>query len=174
MPLFTDPEPLSAEHDLDVFDCGVDSLNTWLQRYARAAAGAGSAKTFVTTDSAQGERVVGYHALTVASVEHAHAVDRATKGMPKHPIPCVLLAQLAVDRSVQGQGLGAWLLRDATIRTLAAAEEVGIRAVLVHAIDESAVGFYRRHGFEPSPTDPHNLQLLIEDIRRSAESADYG
>lgn len=174
MPRFSDPAPLGAEHALDDFDCGVESLNTWLRRHARAAAGAGSARTFVTTDSDQGERVVGYHALTVASVEHADARERVTKGMPKHPVPCVLLARLAVDRAVQGQGVGAWLLRDAMIRSLAAAEEVGIRAMLVHAIDDDAAAFYRRHGFEPSPTDPHNLQLLIKDIRRSAESADHG
>lgn len=174
MPRFADPRPLGPAHELDRFDCGVESLDSWLVLHARGAAGAGSARTFVMTDSEQEGRVVGYHALTVASVEHADAGARVTKGMARHPIPCVLLARLAVDRSVQGQGLGAWLLRDAMVRAVAAAEEIGIRAMLVHSIDEDAAAFYRRHGFEPSPTDPHNLQLLIKDIRRSAESADYG
>jgi GNAT superfamily N-acetyltransferase len=146
-------------------------LNIWLERHARAADGAGSARTFVTTDAEQGHRVVGYHALTVASVERADAAQRVRKGMPRHPIPCVLLARLAVHQSVQGQGLGAWLLRDAMSRAVAAAEEIGIRALLVHALGGEAAGFYVRHGFEPSPTDPHNLHMMIKDIRRSAETA---
>ncbi len=171
MPRFSDPEPLSATHVVAGFDCGVESLNTWLQHHARAADGAGSARTFVTADAKQDERVIGYHALTAASVEHADATARAGKGMPRHPIPCVLLARLAVDKSVQGHGLGAWLLRDAMSRAVAAAEEVGIRALLVHALGDEAASFYIRHGFEPSPTDPHNLQMLIKDIRRSAEAA---
>jgi GNAT superfamily N-acetyltransferase len=87
--------------------------------------------------------------------------------MPRHPIPAVLLARLAVDRSVQGRGLGAFLLRDALARTLAAAAELGIRAMLVHVLDESARDFYLHHGFEPSPTDPMNLQLLVKDIEAS-------
>lgn len=171
MARFSDPEPLRADHELTPFDCGVESLDTWLKQHARAADGAGSARTFVTTDAEQTGRVVGYHALTVASVEHAAATARVVKGMPRHPIPCVLLARLAVDRTVQGQGLGAWLLRDAMTRAVAAAEELGIRALLVHALDDDAAAFYRRHGFESSPTDSHNLQMLIKDIRRSAETA---
>ena len=87
--------------------------------------------------------------------------------MPRHPIPVVLLTRLAVDRSAQGHGLGAWLLRDAMLRTLAAATELGIRAMLVHALDDNARNFYFRHGFEPSPTDRHNLQMLIKHIRAS-------
>jgi GNAT superfamily N-acetyltransferase len=87
--------------------------------------------------------------------------------MPRHPIPAVLLARLAVDRSVQGRGLGAFLLRDAMAHTLAAAAELGIRVMLVHALDEAARDFYLHHGFEPSPTDPMNLQLLVKDIEAS-------
>jgi GNAT superfamily N-acetyltransferase len=171
VPRFSDPDALSAGHVLAGFDCGVESLNIWLQHHAAAAAGADSARTFVTTDVEQDQRVVGYHALTVASVEHADAAQRVGKGMPRHPIPCVLLARLAVDQSVQGQGVGAWLLRDAMSRSVAAAEEIGIRALLVHALGDEAAAFYIRYGFDRSPTDPHNLQMLIKDIRRSAESA---
>ena len=117
------------------------------------------------TEDAEQERVVGYHALSAATVTHAEATERAAKGMPRHPIPAGLLARLAIDRSVQGQGIGAWLLRDAMLRTLSAAEEAGIRVMLVHAIDESAAAFYERFGFERSPTDRLNLQMLIKDIR---------
>jgi predicted N-acetyltransferase YhbS len=92
--------------------------------------------------------------------------------MPRHPIPAVLLARLAVDRSVSGGGLGAWLLRDAMLRTLSAADELGMRVMLVHAIDDHARAFYQRFGFEPSPTDPLNLQLLDKDLRASIAAAD--
>lgn len=171
MARFSDPAGLESRHVLAGFDCGVESLNTWLVNHARAAGGAGSARTFVTTDEQQDGRVVGYHALTVASVEHEDATPRVAKGMPRHPIPSVLLARLAVDVSVRGRGLGAWLLRDAMSRAVAVAEELGIRALLVHALGDDAASFYQRHGFEPSPTDSHNLQLMIKDIRRSAEEA---
>jgi GNAT superfamily N-acetyltransferase len=168
VPRFGDPEPLGADHVLGGFDCGVESLSAWLPKHARAAAAAGSARTYAIEDGEQG-RVVGYHALCAASVSRREASPRAGKGMPRHPIPAVLLARLAVDRSVQGRGLGAFLLRDAMARTLAAAAELGIRVMLVHALDESARDFYLHHGFESSRTDPMNLQLLIKDIEASLD-----
>lgn len=161
---FGDVEALTEGHDTTRFDCGVPSLSEWLPRHARQAARVGSARTYVISD-AERDRVIGYHALTVASVTHRDATPRATRGMPRHPIPAVLLARLAVDESVQGRGVGAWLLRDAMLRTIAAADELGIRVLLVHAIDGSARAFYERHGFEASPTDALNLQLLIKDVR---------
>ena len=169
---FSDPVALTAEHGTAGFDCGVASLNTWLIRHAVQAAAVGSARTFVVTDAEQSGRVVGYHALTAASVEDERATARAKKGMPRHPIPAVLLARLAVDSSVAGRGLGASLLRDAMLRTLTAADELGIRVLLVHAIDDTARAFYEHFGFEASPTDPLNLQLLIKDLRASIEAAD--
>jgi GNAT superfamily N-acetyltransferase len=169
VPRFSDPEPLGPDHSLDGFDCGVGSLDNWLLEHARSAAGAGSARAYVIEDAEQG-RVVAYHALSAASVSRRQATARAARGMPRHPIPAVLLARLAVDRTVQGRGLGAFLLRDAMARALAAAAELGIRLLLVHALDESARDFYLRHGFEPSPTDPRNLQLLIKDIEASIKT----
>jgi GNAT superfamily N-acetyltransferase len=133
-------------------------------KHARAAAGAGSARTYVVLDTEQ-DRVVGYHALTVASIEHSEATKRAQGGMPKHPIPAMLLARLAVDRTVQGKGIGAFLLKDAMNRALSVAEQAGMRLMLVHAINDEAKAFYENFGFEASPTDSRNLQLLIKDIR---------
>ena len=159
MSRFRDPEPLDARHDIRGFDCGVESLNRWLEKHAAQAAAVGSARTFVV------------HELTAASVTHDGATTRAAKGMPRHPIPAALLARLAVDTTVQGRGVGAWLLRDAMLRTLNAAESMGIRVLLVHAIDEKARAFYERHGFEQSPTDPLNLQMLIKDIGAAVEDA---
>jgi GNAT superfamily N-acetyltransferase len=165
---FRDPEPLDADHDIDDFDCGVESLNVWLKKHAAAAAAAGSARTYVMHDEEQA-RVIGFHALAAASINHAEATRRAARGMPRHPIPGVLLARLAVDTTVQGRGVGAWLLRDAMLRSLAAGESVGIRVLLVHAIDDAARAFHEHHGFEPSPTDPLNLQMLIKDIRAAVD-----
>jgi GNAT superfamily N-acetyltransferase len=117
--------------------------------------------------------VVGYHALTAAGIEREAATARVIKGMPQYPIPVVLLARLAVDRSVASRGLGSWLLRDAMLRTLTASEAIGVRALLVHAIDEGARGFLR-HGLEPSPTDSMQLMILIKDIARAFETARGG
>lgn len=170
MPRFSDPEPLGPGHALGGFDCGVGSLNQWLERHAQSATGVGSARTYVVTDNDQG-RVVGYHALTVASIDHRDATARAAEGMPRHQIPAVLLARLAVDDSVKRRGIGAYLLRDAMVRALAVSEETGIRVLLVHALDETAREFYLHFGFEPSPTDPMNLQMLIRDMRASLNAA---
>lgn len=170
MPRFSDPELLGSEHVLAGFRSGEGSLDTWLRDRARGAAGAGSARTYVVVDAEQG-RVVGYHALTVASVEHAEATPRARKGMPRHPIPVVLLARLAVDQTVQGCGIGSFLLRDAMTRTVAAAGRFGIRALLVHALHEPARAFYLHHGLEPSPTDELHLMILVKDIRAAIETA---
>lgn len=170
MPRFGDPEPLAADHDVESFDCGTESLNLWLKRSARQAAAAGSARTFVVHDDEQ-HRVVGYHALAAASLSHEDARPRTARGMPRHPIPAVLLARLAVDDAVQGRGIGAWLLRDAVLRALSAADAMGIRVLVVHAIDDTARSFYERHGFEPSPGDPLRLQLLIKDLRAAVAKA---
>lgn len=170
MPRFTGPDPLDTEHDLDGFDCGVESLNIWLTKHARQAGASGSASTFVVED-AEPQRVVGYHALAASSISLQEASARAARGMPRHRIPAALLARLAVDITVCGRGLGAWLLRDAMLRTLSAAESMGIRVLMVHAIDEQARSFYEHHGFEPSQTDPLNLQMLTKDIRAAVDGA---
>jgi GNAT superfamily N-acetyltransferase len=169
VPRFLDPQPLDNEQ-INGFDCGVGSLDIWLVKHARAALGAGSARTYVVVDSEQ-ERVVGYHALSVASIEHDEATERARKGMPRHQVPAVLLARLAVDKSTQGEGLGAFLLRDAMTRAVSVAEQAGIRILLVHALNDDARTFYEHFGFEPSPSDPMNLQIIIKDIRAALDSA---
>lgn len=166
MPRFSDPVPLNPGHDLSGFDCEVESLSRWLVQHATTALRAGSARTYVLADAEQ-ERVVGYHSLCAAGIDRREASARVRAGMPRHPVPAVLLARLAVDITVQGRGLGAFLLRDAMIRSVAAAEQVGIRLLLAHAIDARARSFYLAHGFEPSPIDPLSMQILIKDIRRS-------
>jgi GNAT superfamily N-acetyltransferase len=167
---FRDAERLASEHVLAGFDCGRESLNVWLEKHATQASASGSARTYVIVDTEQ-ERVVGYHALTAAGLEHSEALPRVVRGMPRYPIPLVLLARLAVDLTVVRRGVGAWLLRDAMLRTVAASRTIGVRALLVHAIDNDARGFYRRHGFESSSTDPLHLMMLIKDIAEAVGAA---
>jgi GNAT superfamily N-acetyltransferase len=164
------PRPLERRDARGDFACGVPSLDTWLTDHALGAGAMGSARTYVVVDEEQ-ERVVGYYALTVASIESDLATARAAKGMPRHPIPAVLLARLAVDEGVHGRGIGAMLLEDAMRRTLLVADETGIRLLLVHAVNEEAKGFYEHYGFESSPSDPMNLQLLVKDIKATIDTA---
>lgn len=156
-------EKLSAAHDLAGFDCGEEALNRYLQRHALHAQGANSAQTYV---ACQRPLVLGYYSLAVGSIGHAEAPGRVKKAMPRHPIPVLILARLAVHRDAQGQGLGKGLLKDALLRTSQAADIAGIRALLVHGKDERACAFYARYDFEPSPSDPYHLFLLVKDLRR--------
>lgn len=158
------PTPLSADHDVDVFDCGVAALDEWLKRRARRNEAEGAPRTLV---ACSGRRVGGYHSLAAGSVFHAVATARARRNMPD-PVPVILLGRLAVDRHWQGRGLGAGLLRDALLRALAAGETVGVRAVAVHAISAEAHAFYERHGFRASPIEPMTLIVTTEEIRRMA------
>jgi GNAT superfamily N-acetyltransferase len=164
------PRPLKRGDARGDFRCGVASLDSWLTEHSSAADAVGSARTYVVVDEEE-QRVVGYYALTVASLERDEATGRASRAMPRHPIPAMLLARLAVDESAQGEGVGAMLLADAMGRTLLVAEETGIRLLLVHAIYTEAKSFYLHYGFETSPSDPLNLQLLIKDIRATIETS---
>lgn len=163
---YTYPEPLRGKHDCGDFCCGDEDLDVWLHRYARHAEDAGSARTFVTTSAG---RVVGYYALTVGQVGAAEATYRLLKGQPRgRPVPVLILARLAVDSGHQDQGVGRSLLQDAFLRCMAAAENVGARAIIAHAREE-ANSFYDRFGFEASPADPLQRILLMKDARAFIE-----
>jgi GNAT superfamily N-acetyltransferase len=157
-------EKLTQSHQLADFQCGSDQLDTWLKRFAWTNQRAETSKTYVA--HRQG-RVVGYHALAAGSVLKHEAPERITHGIANHPVGLILLARLAVDRREQGHGLGKSLLRDALGRIAQAADVVGVRAVLVHAIDDGARRFYLHHGFQPCPVDPYQLMLLMKDLRAS-------
>jgi GNAT superfamily N-acetyltransferase len=157
------PESLGPAHRLEACDCGKPALNDWLLRHARQAQGSGSAKTFVVAD---GDRIAGYFSLTVGQVDTLEVPERIRKGMGQYPIPVVILARLAVDRSYQGQGIGIGMLQDAIRRTLVIAEQAGIRALLTHPIDEQAAQFYGRFGLIPSPLREQQRLLLLKDARR--------
>jgi predicted N-acetyltransferase YhbS len=163
-PPLNSPVLLEARHDLTSFDCDVAALNNYLKKFALANQRNQSARTYVAT---RGECVVGYYTLAAASAYREETPARIAKGLAAHPVPVILLARLAVDRSEKGQGLGKGLLKDALLRAAAAADIIGCRAVMVHAKDEGAKAFYERFEFEPSPSDPFHLFLLMKDIKAS-------
>lgn len=160
---FSAIEKLDATHEVDGFDSGKEPLDLFLKRHALVNQKAGSASTYVVCC---GERqVVGYYSLAVGAVEHEGAPKRVRKGLARHPVPVMLLARLAIDRTTQGKGLGKALLKDALTRTVQAADIAGIRALLVHAKDDEARAWYMQFDFEPSPTDDYHLFLLMKDLR---------
>lgn len=169
MGAFEPPRKLTAQDDTGAFDCGQYDLNDWFRRYALVNQRSGMATVFVTTSREAGS-VLGYFAIATGGVDRASAPPRVTKGLPKHPVPVILLTRLAVDLSAQGRRLGRSLLIDAMRRVDAAADEVGVRALLIHAKDEEAWAFYMRQAeFEPSPTDPLHLFLLMKDLRKALQ-----
>ncbi len=156
-------QKLDRSHIIECFDCGYDDLNRYISRFALNNQLAGSAQTYVGQAD---EKVVGYYSLAVGAVAHSQAPTRMVKGLARHPVPVMLLARLAVDNEVKGIGLGSALLHDALARTLQAADIAGIRAIVVHAKDNEARRFYEHFDFDPSPTDPYHLYLLIKDLRK--------
>lgn len=159
-------EPLAEHHVCESFDCGKhESLAVWLKRYALESQKAKSARTFIVHRE---NAVVGYYSLCAASISRDEASKRAAKGQPARPIPAILLARLAIDKSEQGKGLGKALLKDALLRSLNAANEIGARVILVHAIDEEAKNFYKKFGFETSPVNDLHLMLLMKDLEKSS------
>jgi len=153
---------LLATDRTEGFDCGQPALNQYLQRFAWANQQSHSAQTYVACTSGS---VAGFYSLAVGSVAPHAAAPRVAKGIPQHPVPVMLLARLAVDQSHQRIGLGRALLKDALLRTARAADIAGIRALLVHAKDEAARNWYLQWEFEPSPTDPFHLYLLMKDLK---------
>jgi len=159
---YSTPRPITSDDDLADFDSGEPSLDEWLRKRSITNQATGASRCFLTCS---GGRAVGYYALATGSVQRREASTRVSQGMPE-PIPVVLLGRLAVDRKEQGRRLGSHLLRDAIARSVAAAEIVGIRALLVHALHDRAREFYLHHDFDPSPTDPLHLMLLMKDARK--------
>lgn len=160
----TAPAPLAAHHDTTAFACGVDSLDHWLKHRALKNQATGASRCFVVCDD---KRVVAYYALASSAVAVETATGRLRRNMPD-PIPVVVLGRLAIDQSLHNTGLGRALVRDACLRVMAAADVIGIRGMLVHALSEPARAFYEHVGFEPSPLDPMTLMATLADIREGA------
>ncbi len=157
----TAPQPLTDAHEVTDFNSGVASLDDWLKRRARANQASGASRTFVLCE---GQKVIGYYALASGGVTIGAAPGRFRRNMPD-PIPVVILARLAIDRAHQGKKLGRALFRDAALRVAQAADAIGIRGIVVHAISEDAKAFYIALGFDPSPLDPMTLMITLADLR---------
>lgn len=160
----TAPEPLAAHHDVTSFQSGEEALDTWLKRRALKNQVSGASRTFVVCEGAQ---VLGYYALASGAVSVDAAPGRFKRNMPD-PIPVVILGRLAVDQSLHGKGLGRALVQDAARRVLHAADTIGIRGMLVHALSEGAKNFYERVGFDPSPLNPMVLMVTLADLQAAS------
>ena len=155
-------------HDVSTFDCGEAALNRWLRHSAGQSQRRDAARTFVVV--AEHGRVIGYYTTVVGELDHEQASPAVRRGMSRHfPIPIAVVARLAVDLGFHGRGIGARLLQDALTRVMAAAEQVAIRAVVVHAISDWAAAFYVRFGFRPLANEPRTLMITLDELRRSRE-----
>jgi GNAT superfamily N-acetyltransferase len=155
------PRPLQSSDPVAGFDCGVEELNRYLQRFAWMNQQANAAVTYVAMQ--QGV-IAGFYTIVAASAEHGQAPERLKKGLARHPIPVLLLARLAVDVRFRGAGLGSQLLRDAALLTVRISKVAGIRALVVDAKDNRARRFYEKFNFEPFPTNPLRLFVLTKDL----------
>jgi GNAT superfamily N-acetyltransferase len=168
MGVISAPEPLGPDHAIQHFDCARPSLNDWLKKKAiKAQKIGGSARTYVVC--APVPRVIGYYALAAGSVNREDAPRKLKRNMPE-AIPVVLIGRIAVDLEFKGQGVGSGLLKDARQRIVRAAKEIGVKAILVHALDEQARDFYLRHGFYESPTSDLTLMVTIEEVQKVIEA----
>lgn len=162
-------EPLAPTHSLSGFDCGSPAQSAWLARHARQAHNSGLSRVYVTCDQSDSAgRVAGYYAIAAGSVALADAPRRLRQGSGRYHQPVVILTRLGVDTKSQGAGLGRALVVDTLRRIAAASEIMGVRAVLIHCESDAARAFYLKlASFEPGPTDPMHLFLLMKDLRRA-------
>ena len=154
------PEPLTEKHDLSEFDCGYNVLNEWLQKRAMKNEASGASRTFVITTK---KKVIGYYALASGSVERMEAPGSISRNMP-NPIPVIILARLAIDKKYQSQRLGSSLLKDAIQRAVFVSKDIGVRALLVHTLNDEAKSFYQRYGFIESPIDNSVLYVSCKHL----------
>jgi GNAT superfamily N-acetyltransferase len=157
----TAPEPINETHEIELFDSGVVALDNWLKRRARGNHASGASRTYVVCEQ---RRVVAYYALAAGGVDIDTAPGRVRRNMPD-PVPVSVLGRLAIERTYQKRGLGRALMQDASKRVLQAADLIGIRGIVVHAISEDAKAFYLALGFDVSPLQPMTLMATLADLK---------
>jgi predicted N-acetyltransferase YhbS len=160
------PVPLTATHLVTDFDCGVDSLNEWLDKRAWKNQVLGASRTFVVSND---EIVIGYYCLSSAAINRIELPKAKQRNMPD-PIPAVLIGRLAVDLRYQGQKIGVSLLQDALCRIITASQSIGVAYILVHALDDGAKRFYQAKGFVAIPERPLTLFLPVATAVLAMES----
>ncbi|MEI7708811.1 MAG: GNAT family N-acetyltransferase [Chlorobium sp.] len=164
-------EPIARHHDRAAFDCGDAALNEFLLRHARNSHDKGGAKTFLAVDNSDGKKVLGFYSLTPACVAYKNTPEVVTKGLARHEVPVFRLGRLAVDRSVQGMGLGGQLLLAAGRRCILVATQVGGVALLIDAKNDRVAEWYSSYGALPLLDAPHSLLLPLNTIYRALEAA---
>lgn len=152
------PQPLAASHVLEHFVCGEVALDDWLKRRALTNQQSGASRTFVVADDSS--CVYGYYALAAGAVAHKLATANVRRNMPD-PLPVLVLGRLAVDQRAQSMQLGGALLQDAVKRAQFVSQNTGVRAILVHALNDRARQFYQHYGFVQSPIDHLTLMLRL-------------
>lgn len=161
--MLTPPAPLEKRHEISEFRSGADELDRWLRDYGWVNHRSGNCRVFV---AARGDRVVGYYGLATSGADRADIPEELARGGVPSSVPCLLLARLAVDESEHNRKLGRGLLVDAIRRAIRVSEDVGVRVLLIHALNESALNFYMHHAeFVPSPTDELHLFLSLQQAR---------
>lgn len=163
----SEPQPLTADHDVSGFSCGKPSLDRWLKTRALSNQEKGFTAVMVVHEA---NRVVGYYGLAPTAVLPATVPRSIRTGQPPDPVPCLLLGQLATDQDHRGRGIGTGLLKHALQRCVTAARLIGGRALIVNAVDTEAADFWKRRGFAPSKDDPLILFRSIGDIAASLMS----
>src|SRR5438093_94258 len=161
-------ERLEKSHERGEFSCGQPSLDTFIRNLVSQYEKRKLGRTYVAVRPNE-KRVYGYYTLASSSIFFEHVPEKFAKKLPKHPVPVILLARLAVDQSVQKQGLGELLLKDALARCLQLATQLGIHAVEVEAIDSHAKDFYEKHGFISLNDDPLHLFLPLATIEQASK-----
>ncbi|WP_407359675.1 GNAT family N-acetyltransferase [Microbacterium sp. LBN7] len=161
---FLRPRPIAAGDRVSDFRCGEEQLDAWLRARARGNERSGASRTMVSV--LRDGRVAGYYCLSSSAIVRDAVPAELSRQQPD-PVPVVLLGRLAVDEAFAGQGLGASLLQHATVRAVEAAEAIGIRAILVHAMTEGVVPFYERYGFTRFPGEERTLYMLLADVRET-------
>jgi GNAT superfamily N-acetyltransferase len=162
-------EPIAKKHDRVSFDCGEPALNEFLRRHARQSHDKGAAKTFLAIANSDSKTILGFYSLCPASLEYARTPEIIRKGLARHDVPAFRLGRLAVNRPVQGQGLGGQLILAAGRRCLRAATEVGGVALLIDANNERAAKWYSSYGAIPLTDAPLSLLLPLATVHSVLE-----
>lgn len=165
MTRFSSPRAPSGADPVREFQSTEESLNAWLKDRALRNERAGNSRTFVSVDLDTG-LVAGYYCMCASALVHENANAALKKNSP-NPIPVILIGRLAVDSRYSGLGLGRSLLRDAMSKAVTAARIVGSRAVIVHALNESAARFYEKYGFKMVPHGERVMYMLMADIEQT-------
>ena len=161
--------PIDGSVGKDAFDCGIPELNEYLQQYASQNHKKGMAKTFVAIPQAGDRIVAGYYSVSMSQIERESLPENHSKGLPRYPVPALLIGKLAVDKSMQGRGLGEELLVSALKKAARISAEVGIFAVRVDAINQQAKNFYLKYGFIPFQDNTMKLFLPMKVILKIFE-----